>query len=393
MAGARVEKKLTALRVKSLNTPGKYEDGGGLRLVVDPGGSKRWVVRVTVAGQRLERGLGGFPQVSLEQARLKATEIKNAAANDIDLRAVERAETLRGTAFRTVFDISFAQRQKQLSNAKHLQQWRSTMDAYVFPKIGDMLIAEIKTADILDVLTPIWFDKPETAKRVLQRMETVFKSAIVRGLRERASPCIGVAAELGTKHRGVKHHASLPWQDVPVFLAELRALGGRRSPLTVLALEFLILTASRSGETRGALWSELDLDAAVWTIPKERMKARQLHRVPLSPRVIAVLHGARALKPNSLLVFEAARSDKMLSDMTLTKVLRDMELDATPHGFRSSFKVWAAEVAHAQHEVSEAALAHTNPSKVVAAYLRTDFYQERIALMAQWAAHCAGAAA
>ncbi len=316
MAGTRLEKKLTARRVKSLNTPGKYEDGGGLRLVVDPSGSKRWVVRVTVAGQRLERGLGGFPQVSLEQARLKANEIKNAAANDFDLRAVERADTLRGTTFRTVFDISFAQRQKQLSNAKHLQQWRSTMDAYVFPKIGDTLIAEIKTADILDVLTPIWFDKPETAKRVLQRMETVFKSAIVRGLRERASPCIGVAAELGTKHRGVKHHASLPWQDVPVFLAELRALGGRRSPLTVLALEFLILTASRSGETRGALWSELDLDAAVWTIPKERIKARQPHRVPLSPRVIAVFHAARALKPNSPLVFEAARSDKMLSDMT-----------------------------------------------------------------------------
>ena len=160
----------------------------------------------------LERGLGGFPLVTLEQARLKAAEIKRAAAGNVDLRATERASELRGTTFRNMFDISFAQRQQQLSNAKHLKQWPSTMQAYVFPTIGNLPIADITTAEVLEVLTPIWFDKPETAKRVLQRMETAFKSAIVRGIRERASPCIGVAAELGTKHRDVQHHASLPWQ-------------------------------------------------------------------------------------------------------------------------------------------------------------------------------------
>ena len=241
---------------------------------------------------------------------------------------------------------------------------------------------------MIDLLTPIWFDKPETAKRVLQRIETVFKSAIVRGIRERASPCVGVAEELGTKHREVQHHASLPWQDVPKFIATLCQPVKRRLPMTALALEFLILTATRSGETRGALWSEMDLNTAAWIIPKERMKARNPHRIPLGPRCIEILRAARLLNPTSSLVFEATKRDKPLSDMTFTKLLRDQKLDATAHGFRSSFKVWAAEIAKTPHEVSESALAHSIPDKVVAAYLRTDFFEERRALMAAWGAHC-----
>ena len=388
MAGAQVEKKLTSLRVKALREPGKYEDGGGLRVVVDPSGAKRWVVRVTINGNRIERGLGAFPLVSLEAARAKAGEIRRAAENDVDLRVEQRARELSGTTFRRMFEISFAQRQKQLSNAKHLKQWSSTMEAYVFPRIGDVPVANVTTAQVLDVLTPIWFDKPETAKRVLQRMETVFKSAIVRGIRERASPCVGVAAELGIKHREVTHHASMPWAKVPDFIATLQTDGGRRQKTTSLALEFLILTATRSGETRGALWTEIDLQKATWEIPKERMKARSAHRVPLSNRCLEILDEARSLTPKSKLVFEASKAECMLSAMTFTKLLRDLELDATAHGFRASFKVWAAEVAHAQHEVSEAALAHAIPSKVVAAYLRTDFFEERKALMSAWAAHC-----
>ena len=290
-----------------------------------------------------------------------------------------------------MFEISFAQRQKQLSNAKHLKQWSSTMEAYVFPRIGDVPVANVTTAQVLDVLTPIWFDKPETAKRVLQRIETVFKSAIVRGIRERASPCVGVAEELGTKHRAVEHHASLPWQDVPKFIATLRQPVKRRLPMTALALEFLILTATRSGETRGALWSEINLETATWVIPKERMKARNAHRIPLSPRCIEILQVACELKPDSKLVFEAFMPGKPLSDMTFTKLMRDQAVAATAHGFRSSFKVWAAEVAKALHEVSEAALAHAIPDKVVAAYLRTDFLEERRALMVAWADHCTAA--
>ena len=388
MAGARVEKRLSAVRVKAIKEPGKYEDGGGLRLVVDPTGSKRWVMRTTIAGKRVERGLGGFPTVSLEQARERGTAIRKAAKDGVDLKAAEKRQTDRGKTFREMFEITFEQRQKQLSNAKHLAQWPSTMQAYVFPKIGDRPVAEIVTAEIIDVLTPIWFDKPETGKRVLQRIETVFKSAIVRGIRDRASPCIGVAQEFGVQHRDVKHHAAMPWKQVPRFVAWLHTPSPRRNPMTLLCFEFLILTAARSGEARGALWSEIDLETATWEIPKERMKAREPHRVPLSPRCIEILRAARALRPRSALAFEAHKPTKMLSDMTLTKLLRDARIEATAHGFRSSFKIWCAEIAKCQHEVSEAALAHSQKDRVVAAYLRTDFFDERRQIMVTWADHC-----
>ena len=262
------------------------------------------------------------------------------------------------------------------------------MEAYVFPKIGDVPVADVTTGQVIDVLTPIWFDKPETAKRVLQRIETVFKSAIVRGIRVRASPCVGVAAELGTKHREVTHHASLEWVRVPAFISLLRNDGGRRRMVTALALEYLILTATRSGETRGADWSEIDLVSAIWSIPKERMKARSAHKIPLSTRAIEILEEARRVTPKSELIFEAFKPGRPLSDMTFTKLLRDLQIDATAHGFRTSFKVWAAERARAPNEVSEAALAHANPNKVVAAYLRTDFFEEPKTLMAAWAEHC-----
>lgn len=388
MAGARVEKKLTALRVKALNEVGKYEDGGGLRLIVEPSGAKRWVVRVTINGKRIERGLGSSPGISLEVARAKALDIKRAAKSGVDVRIGEKARAVAGTSFRRMFEISFAQRAKQLSNAKHLKQWPATMETYVFPFIGDVPVADVTTAQVLDVLTPIWFDKAETAKRVLQRIETVFKSAIVRGIRERASPCVGVAEELGTKHRDVQHRASMAWQGVPDFVNSLRRAPVRQHAITAVAFEFLILTATRSGETRGALWSEIDLVSATWVIPKERMKARAAHRVPLAQRCLDLLNQARLLRPDSALIFESSKKNRPLSDMTFTKHLRDREINVTPHGFRSSFKVWAAEHAKAQHEVSEAALAHSIPNKVVAAYLRTDFLEERRQLMDSWAAHC-----
>lgn len=390
MAGSHVEKKLTAIRVKTLKVPGKYEDGGGLRLVVTPTGAKRWVVRVTVAGRRLERGLGSFPEVSLDDARAAAGTFRKAAEGGIDIRAEEEKQVRAATKFRDMFKITLAQREKQLSNAKHLKQWTSTMEAYVFPKIGDLPVADVTTGQVLDVLTPIWFEKPETAKRVLQRMELVFKSAIVRGIRTTASPCTGVSDELGTKHRAPKHHASMHWTDVPDFVAWLQQRSQSGVPLaTSLALEFLILTATRSGETRGAVWQEFNIEGATWTIPAERMKARDAHRVPLSKRSLQILKMAKSLNPDSDLVFPS-RNGTVLSDMTFTKLLRDEKLDATAHGFRSSFKVWASESAKVPNEVSEAALAHSLGSKVVAAYLRTDFLAERRPLMEAWSGHCLG---
>ncbi len=199
MAGGHVAKKLSALKVKALKSPGKYEDGNGLRVVVGPNGAKRWVMRVTVAGKRIERGLGSYPEVSLDAARDAAEKVRKAAEVDVDIREEERQEVMAGTPFREMFKTTLAQREQQLSNAKHLKQWTSTMETYVFPKIGDVPVATVSTGQVLEVLTPIWFVKPETAKRVLQRMELVFKSAIVRGVRKTASPCMGVADELGTK--------------------------------------------------------------------------------------------------------------------------------------------------------------------------------------------------
>jgi integrase len=387
MPGPRTLHRLNATRVKALKTQGTYEDGGGLRLVVDPSGAKRWVLRVSIGGKRRELGLGGYPTVSLEAARVKAGEVRKAAKDGRDLAAERRAARPSSVTFRQAFEAFFAVKRQALSNAKHLAQWPSTMATYVFPSIGHRPVAAVTASEVLDVLTPIWFDKPETAKRVLQRMEAVFKSAILRGHRETASPCIGVAQELGPKHRKVEHHPSLPYQQVPAFLERLKA--GPNQVSTRLALEWLILTACRSGEVRLARWSEIDREARLWTIPASRMKARRAHTIPLSRRCLEILDELRAAHPASELMFPGAKPGRPMSDMTLTVLLRRMGLadSATAHGFRTSFKVWCAEIAKVRDEVSEAALAHTVPEKVRAAYLRTDFLVERRALMEGWAAY------
>lgn len=385
--GARALHKLSHVKVAKLKQPGVYEDGGGLRLVVGETLRKRWVVRVTINGKRRERGLGSFPTVSLEAAREKATAFRAAAKEGRDLATERRAQSSRDlVTFEKAFGAFFDIRKRSLRNAKHIQQWESTMRTYVFPHIGKRAVAEIEASEILDVLSPIWFDKEETARRVLQRMEAVFRSAILRGNRTLASPCIGVSDELGTRRQKAKHHPSLPWQDVPDFVQELRARDASQS--TKLGLEFLILTAARSGEVREAPWSEIDFKNKRWDVPADRMrKADEAHSVPLSSRALEILSTARTIT-NGDLVFPSA-SGSSLSDMTFTELLRDMGYrgKATAHGFRSSFKVWAAEKAKVRDEVSEAALAHKIPEKVRAAYLRTQFFDERRPLMEQWSVH------
>jgi integrase len=259
------------------------------------------------------------------------------------------------------------------------------MDTYVFPKIGERAVADIGAADVIDILKPIWNEKPETARRVLQRMRVVFEAAIVRGDRSSAAPTTGVKSVLGARPRASqRHHAALPFAEVPAFARQLHAQTGL--PATRLAFEFLILTAARSNEVRGAVWDEIDVKAALWTIPGMRMKAREAHIVPLSDRALEVLKLARAANPDHQLVFPGAKQGRPLSDMTLTKVLRSGGLNgmATAHGFRSSFKDWCAEIAQVRDEVSEAALAHKIPNKVRAAYLRTNFLDERRGLMQRW---------
>jgi integrase len=393
----RAEKRLKAKDLAKL-APGTHEDGGGLRLWVDPGkgngtpGARRWQLRVTINGRRHNRGLGPYPLVSLDDARDQAADIRRAARTGRDLIAEEEAQRARSVSFKQAFESMFDLRKEQLSNAKHLGQWTSTMETYVFPTIGKKAVSDVTPADILAILEPIWFEKAETAKRVLQRLELVFKSAILRGHREKASPCIGIAAELGVKNRDVEHHRALPYANVPAFIQVLR-----ESPcqeVTKLAFEWLILTATRSGETRGARWEEIDSKSALWTIPKERMKGekarRREHVVPLSKRCLEILQEARALNPKSDLLFPAPRSGEELSDMTLTKVLRDRGFAdvATAHGFRSSFRDWATESAKVREVVAEAALAHTVRDKTEAAYRRAAYLEERKALMRRWARYC-----
>jgi integrase len=382
----RVLHKLNATRVRALKAAGLHEDGGGLRLVISDTGAKRWVMRISVRGKRHQLGLGGYPAVSLERAREKAAEIRRQAAEGRDIVGERRRRT-EGVSFRQAFEAFFENKRKSISNAKNVVQWQSTMEMYVFPFIGDRPVAEIQSDEVLKVFAPIWFDKPDTARRLLQRVEAVFKSAILRGHRERASPCIGVTQELGTRAHRPTNYRFLPYQEVPEFVTRLRASGSQ--PSTRLAFEWLILTAARSGEVRLAQWKEIDEQARLWTIPADRMKARRPHVVPLPSRCLGILHEIREVYPDSGLVFPGSRTGKPLSDMTLTKVLRDMGLAerATVHGFRSSFKVWCAEVAKVRDEVSEAALAHAIPEKVRADYLRTDFLEERRELMARWAGY------
>jgi integrase len=281
-------------------------------------------------------------------------------------------------AFWTYFEV----KQHTLSNAKHLKQWPSTMKAYVFPVIGKMPVNEVTAGDILRLLQPIWYEKAETARRVLQRLEAVFKSAIVRGFREKASPCIGIAGELGTAHRKVTHFRALPYRDMPKFVQAIRQSKAR--PVTKLCFTFLVLAASRSSEARLAAWSEIDRGTGLWVIPAERMKARREHVVPLSQQTMAILEEARQLGEGSL-VFAAA--DKALSDMTLTKLIRDLGWAerSTIHGIRSSFREWCALEAKVSDRIAEAALAHIDKDRVQAAYLRSNFVEERRKLMQAWA--------
>jgi integrase len=364
--------KLRAKEIEHLPA-GYHSDGNGLRLVVDKAGNRRWTVRATIDGKQVSRGLGSYPLISLETARDEALDVRRGARKGLDL-----ARRAKVTTFRQAFQTVFKLRQERLSNAKHIWQWQATMETYAFPFIANRPVADITHADVLEVLEPIWNEKEETARRLLQRMEIVFKSAILRGWREKASPCIGVAQELGAARNDVEHHRALPYKQVPAFIQQLRTCNS--NTVTKLAFEWLILTAARSGEVRGA--TKAEIQGELWVIPPNRMKGRQEHKVPLSARCLEIAVQAHALSPSGL-VFPS-KGGKPLSNMTLTKVLRDLGVDAVPHGFRSSFKDWAAERG-VRDEVSEAALAHQVPDKVRAAYLRTRFLDERRQLMEAWA--------
>lgn len=383
--------RLSWRRIDSLTVPGDYEDGGGLRPRVSKNRTKSWVIRVTLNGKRTTRGLGPYERKSMGAVRERAAQIRQAARHDIDLvQQEENEQRARAASIETVretFELLWTNKKQRLSNGKHQKQWLSTLEQYVFPHIGDTPVAEVTPREILAILQPIWHEKPETAGRVLQRMRAIFDAAIFRQVRTKADPTTGVSSALGPLRRDVQHHDALPYEDVPAFITDLRA--GPAKPITRLALEFLVLTAVRSGEVRGAVWSEIDLEAKLWSIPGKRMKGGKDHAVPLSKRAIEILVQARRAGGGvGELIFPSPRG-KPLSDNNLSKVMRDMQAEGTPHGFRSSFKDWSAEQS-VRDEVSEAALAHVDSNKVRAAYRRTNHLDERVEVMEHWAKHCQG---
>lgn len=389
---------LTAVEVRNAG-PGRHADGGGLYLLVKDSGARSWVYRFMLGGKTRDIGLGtaGAGGLSLATARDRALALRLTVKTGRDplaerqkqaseARAAIQAAVIAGVTFRTVAETYIAANEASWRNAKHRQQWTNTLKTYAYPMIGDLPVAEIATAHVMEILEPIWRAKPETASRVRGRIETILDAAKARGYREGENPARwrGHIGQLlpARKRLSRGHHKALPYAAVPGFMAELHS----REAVSALVLEFIILTAARSGEAIGARWDEIDLAVATWTVPAERMKAGREHRVPLSPRAVAIL--TETAKLGSQWAFPAPRGGA-LSGMALNMLLRRMAADATVHGFRSSFRDWAAESTAYPGEVCEMALAHTIGNKAEAAYRRGDLFEKRRRLMNDWAQFCA----
>ncbi len=374
---------LTAAKVKALTKPGMHHDDRGLYLRVAPGGSKGWMLRATIDGRRRDIGLGGYPSVSLVRARQLADGHRLVVAEGRDPLAEKRRAKM--PTFREAAETVHAANLPRWRNGKHTDQWINTLRTYAFPVIGNLLLDRITRHDVLAVLTPIWTTKPETARRVRQRIRTVLKWAMAHEFVEHNAAGEGIDGALPAMRRFKAHHRALPYAETP---AALETIDASTAGMAVkLCLRFLILTAARSGEARGATWSEMDLGNRLWTIPAERMKGGAEHRVPLPDAALAVLHEAAPLCDDSGLVFPSPRKrGSPLSDMALTECLRRVGLAdrATTHGFRSAFRDWAAESTNAPHAVMERALAHTVADAVEAAYARSDLLERRLALMVEW---------
>lgn len=384
--------KLTATKVRSLKEPGRYGDGAGLMLVIAPDGSRKWVLRVQKGGKRRDLGLGSLAGVSLAQAREEADRLRKMVRAGLDPVAERKKQREALPTFREAAARVHAEHRPSWKNPKHAAQWLSSLEQYAHPHFGDRLVSEIDSGMIRDALAPIWLTIPETARRVRQRIRTVLDWAHAKGYRPSEAPMRAISKGLPKLPKKGEHFAALPWQDVPGFLSKLRE-ADKAGAVVKLAFEFLVLTAAHSGEVRCARWSEIDVDAKEWRIPASRMKAGTAHVVPLSTRALEVLEAAGALRLSDdaeALIFPGERRGKPLSDMTLTMLLRRMAVGCTAHGFRSSFRDWAAEATRFPREVAEAALAHAVADRVEAAYRRSTLLEKRWTMMEQWALHCVG---
>ncbi|MDE0005002.1 MAG: tyrosine-type recombinase/integrase, partial [Rhodospirillaceae bacterium] len=375
----------SATFVNTVNVPGRYGDGRGghgLSLLVKRasigGFSKSWAQRIRLDGKAANVGLGAYPVVTLARARQKALANARIVAEGRDPRdRASRAPTFE-QAVETVIAIH-AENWKD--GGKSAAQWRASLRDYAVPRIGSKRLDRISTADVMEVLLPIWSTKRETARRVRQRIGAIMKWAVAQGYREDNPAGDAISAALPKNGLRRQHQRALPHAQVAEALQRVRASNAHRA--TTLAFQFLVLTACRSGEVRGARWDEVDDATATWTVPPERMKAKLEHRVPLSEQAVAVLDEAREIADKKGLVFPSA-TGRVLSDSTLSKLLRELGIGAVPHGFRSSFRDWAAERTDVPREVCELALAHVNSDRVEAAYRRSDLFDRRRQLMQHW---------
>lgn len=403
---ARAIERLNALQVTRTKKPGYYADGAGLYLQVAPGGSKSWVLRFTRDKRTREMGLGGLSAFTLAEARERAREARKLLADKVDpIEARQEAQRERRRAeakallFRDAASRYIAAHESGWRNPKHGYQWTATIESFANPHIGSMNVADVSTEDVMRVLSPIWATKNETASRLRGRIENILDWCRVQGFRAGDNPArwrghLDKLLPKPSKVAKVENHPALPWQQVGAFMQALRQRQGEAAR----ALEFAILTAARSGEARGAAWSEIDFDANVWHVPGERMKAGKPHDVPLSAAALRVLKTMRAEGSTDGLIFKG-REGAALSDMSLLAVIRRMNAPdpiwtdrngkpALVHGFRSTFRVWAAEATNHPREVAEHALAHQLPDAVEAAYLRSTLFEKRRVLMADWASYC-----
>lgn len=383
--------KLTKKLVENLG-PGRHGDGGGLYLVVDPSGARRWIVRVTVKGQknakgaplRTDFGLGGADVVTLNQARDRALEYRRMAKQGLNPRfnAAREIPTFEEIAQQVHID-----RMPTWKNQKHGQQWINTLRDYAFPKIGRMPVDTIGQPEVLMCLSPIWTEKHETARRLAQRIKTVLDVARSKGFREGENPVVAIrdGHVLPKVKKKVTHLKAMGWQDVPEFYANLQG----RDAMAAKALMFTCLTGSRTSEVLKMRWEELDFDARLWTCPAERMKGGEDHRVPLTDAMIDVLEPLKALE--SEVVFEGQKRHRPLSNMAMLMLLRRMGVEGvTVHGFRSTFRDWAGDVAGAPRELAEMSIAHKVGSDVERAYARSDLLDRRRLLMERWSDYVTG---
>lgn len=403
----RQQHRLSALQVTKLTKPGLYGDGGGLTLQITAAGAKSWLFRYMVAGKPFGMGLGPTHTVSLAEARQKALDARKQLIDGINPLAAKKQKQIAAAlaaakmmTFDQCAEAYILAHKAGWKNAKHGDQWTNTLNTYASPVFGHLPVAEIDTGLIVKCLAPIWESKTETASRVRGRIESVLGWAATSGYRTGENPARwkghleNLLATISKTSR-TKNHPSLPWSRIGAFMSALRL----REGVSARAVEFAILTACRSGEVRGARWVEFDMTGKLWTIPAERMKAKREHQVPLSDAALAVL--ASIPKDSDDEIVFAGTKGQPLSDMSLTAVIRRMNdgdkhvwvdtngAGITVHGFRSSFRMWAAETTNFPREVAEHALAHQLPDAVERAYQRGSQFTKRAALMTEWAVYCA----